>query len=150
MIWTKNNQHPIYWFASKYSRSIILAKVLSLCLPLSSLNVGIFCVIHAKLWLIAISKPGQTHAGMHASRASGILFLDLRIASKLPEECLKWCKMYVCMCVCVCVFVCVLISPNYNGIQFPNIDHNYRLCPVPYMHLTCMSILIYLATNEKL
>ncbi len=24
LIWTKNNQYPIYWFASKYSRSVIL------------------------------------------------------------------------------------------------------------------------------
>ncbi len=29
MIWTKNNQYVIYWFTSKYSRSVILAQVLS-------------------------------------------------------------------------------------------------------------------------
>ncbi len=28
LIWTKNNQYPIYWFTSKYSRSVILAQVL--------------------------------------------------------------------------------------------------------------------------
>ncbi len=29
LIWTKNNQYPIYWFASKYSRSVILTQVWS-------------------------------------------------------------------------------------------------------------------------
>ncbi len=28
LIWAKINQYPIYWFASKYSRSVILAQVL--------------------------------------------------------------------------------------------------------------------------
>ncbi len=27
LIWTKNNQYPIYWFASKYTRYVILTQV---------------------------------------------------------------------------------------------------------------------------
>ncbi len=35
LIWTENNQYPIYWFTSKYPRSVILAQVLygQSCLP---------------------------------------------------------------------------------------------------------------------
>ncbi len=30
LIWTKNTQYPIYWFASNYASSMLLAQVLSI------------------------------------------------------------------------------------------------------------------------
>ncbi len=40
LIWTKNNQYPIYWFAYKYSRTVILATVLYLYPDSSQMKIN--------------------------------------------------------------------------------------------------------------
>ncbi len=58
-IWTKNNQYPIYWFASKYSRSVILAQVWFSQFFLIIINTSVLYVIHCVIIVTPMYCSGQ-------------------------------------------------------------------------------------------
>ncbi len=44
LIWTKNTQYPIYWFASKYASSMLLAQVLCIISHLVDKSSNIYLI----------------------------------------------------------------------------------------------------------
>ncbi len=63
LIWTKNTQYPIYWFASKYASSMLLARSSSFSiLPVRLFIIGFLHISHCPItpkwnWPLLLSLP---------------------------------------------------------------------------------------------